>query len=152
MENISLTKFANFLIIVLHVEIATTFGSKMVAISTRNTIMRKFANFVRLYFLYFTTFRDQNLKFYYFYKALFGNFVSFVWIILHKLRSKYMGKHKVKLVLPCSNSRFNASGTGREKKEKNGSHDPAYKYANLPVPNRLFSSCSLTCNTYTVSL
>jgi hypothetical protein len=66
-------------------------------------------------------------------------------IILHKLRSKYMGKHMVKLALPCSNSRFNSSGTGREKKEKNGLHDPAYKYANLPVPNRLFSSCSLTC-------
>ena len=51
-----------------------------------------------------------------------------------------MGKHMVKLALPCSNSRFNASGTGREKKEKNGSRGPAYKYANPPVPNRLFST------------
>ena len=34
--------------------------------SARNTIMRKFANFVRLYFPYFTRFRDQILKFCYF--------------------------------------------------------------------------------------
>ena len=47
-------------------KIATTFGSKMVAISARNTIMRKFANFARLYFPYFTRFRDQILKSYYF--------------------------------------------------------------------------------------
>ena len=59
----SLTKFANFLIIVLRAEIATTFGSKMVAISARNTIMRKFANLVRLY-PYFTIFRDQILLFF----------------------------------------------------------------------------------------
>ncbi len=52
----SLTKFANFLIIVLRAEIATTFGSKMVTISARNTIIRKFANFASLYFPYFTTF------------------------------------------------------------------------------------------------
>ncbi len=62
----SLTKFANFLIIVLLVEIATTFDSKMVAISARKTIMRKCANFVRLYFPHFTRFRDQILKFYFF--------------------------------------------------------------------------------------
>ena len=78
----SLTKFANFLIIVLRAEIATTFVSKMVAISARNIIMRKFANFVRLYFPYFTRFRDEILKFYYFRKVLFGNFVFFVWICL----------------------------------------------------------------------
>ncbi len=35
----SLTKFANFLIIVLSVEIVTTFGSEMVTISARNTII-----------------------------------------------------------------------------------------------------------------
>ena len=47
-------KFGNFLIIVLRAEIVTTFGSKMVVISTRNKKYRKFANFARLYFLYFT--------------------------------------------------------------------------------------------------
>ena len=62
----SVTKFANFLIIVLRAESVTTFGSKMVTIFARNT-MRKFANFVRLYlphiqhfstkFWNFTTFR-----------------------------------------------------------------------------------------------
>ena len=46
----SLTKFANFLIIVLRAEIATTFGSKMVTISVRNTIIRKPANFARFIF------------------------------------------------------------------------------------------------------
>ncbi len=34
----------------LHVEIATIFEPKVVAISTCNTVMRKFANFVRLIF------------------------------------------------------------------------------------------------------
>ena len=62
----SLTKFANFLMIVLRAEIVTTFGSKMVAISARNTIIRKFANFARLYFPYFTTFPHQIFEFYYF--------------------------------------------------------------------------------------
>ncbi len=59
----SLTKFANFLIILLRAEIVTTFGSKMVTISARNTIIGKFANFARLYFSYFTTFRHQILEF-----------------------------------------------------------------------------------------
>ncbi len=78
----SLTKSANFLIIVLRAEIATTFGSKMVAISARNTIVRKFTNFVRLHLPYFTRFRDQILKFYYILKVLFGNFIFFAWICL----------------------------------------------------------------------
>ena len=59
----SLTKFPNFLNIVLPAETATTFGSKMVAISARNTVMRKFANFVRLYLLHITTFFNQILEF-----------------------------------------------------------------------------------------
>ncbi len=70
----SLTKFGNFLIIVSRAEIATTFGSEMVAISARNTIMRKFPNFVKLYFPYFTKCRDQILKFYYFSKESFREF------------------------------------------------------------------------------
>ena len=45
----SLTKFANFLIIGLRVEIATTFGSKMVAISARNTIMRNLQTLYKSY-------------------------------------------------------------------------------------------------------
>ncbi len=59
-----LTKFANFLIIVLRAEIATIFEPKVVAISARNTTMRKFANFVRLYFPHITTFFNQILGFY----------------------------------------------------------------------------------------
>ena len=55
----SLTKFANFLIIVLRAEIATIFEPKVVTISARNTIMRKFANFVRLYFPHITTFSSK---------------------------------------------------------------------------------------------
>ena len=63
LKKYSFTKFANFLI-VLRAEIPTTFGSKMVAISARNnSIVRKFANFVRLFFPYFAKFRDQILKF-----------------------------------------------------------------------------------------
>ena len=50
----------------------------MVAIFMRNTIMRKFANFVRLYFPHITTFFNQILGFYYFLKVLFGMNVVFL--------------------------------------------------------------------------
>ncbi len=49
----SLTKFSNSLIIVLRAKIVTAFGSKMVTISARDTIIRKFAKYGRLYFPYF---------------------------------------------------------------------------------------------------
>jgi hypothetical protein len=53
----SLAKFAaNFVSFVLPAEIATTFGPKMVAISVQKNT--KFANFARLYFPHFTTFRN----------------------------------------------------------------------------------------------
>ena len=78
----SLTKFANFLIIVLRAEIATTFDSEMVAISARNTIMRKFAKFVKLYFPYFTRFRVQILNFATFERFFLGITFFFVWICL----------------------------------------------------------------------
>ena len=73
----SLTKFANFLIIVLRAEeIVITFGSKMVTISARNTIMRKFANFVRLYLANFVRLYFQhNTTFFNFFK--FWNFATF---------------------------------------------------------------------------
>ena len=47
-EKYSVAKFANFLIIVLREEIVSTFDSKTVTISARNTIIKKFANFARL--------------------------------------------------------------------------------------------------------
>ncbi len=50
-----LTKFANFLT-VLCAKIVTIFEPKVVTISVRNTIMKKFANFVRLYLPHITTF------------------------------------------------------------------------------------------------
>ena len=70
----SLTKFSDFLIIMLRVEIATTFGSNVVAISARNT-MRKFVNFVRLYIIHITTFFNQIVGFFYFYTVLSRNLV-----------------------------------------------------------------------------
>ena len=57
----SLTMFANFLIIVLRAAIVTIFEPKGVAIFIRNTIMRKFANFVRLYI--FQTLQHVSTKF-----------------------------------------------------------------------------------------
>ncbi len=80
-EKCSLTKIANFLI-VLRVEIATIFEPKVVTISARNTIMRKFANFVRLYFPHITTVFNQfwNLLLV---KGSFQEFHFFpVWICL----------------------------------------------------------------------
>ncbi len=56
----------------------------MLAISVRNTIMRKFANFVRLYFPHITTFFNQILGFYYFLKVLLGNVVFLVGICLEQ--------------------------------------------------------------------
>ncbi len=56
----------------------------MVAISVRNTIMRKFANFVRLYFPHNTTFFNEILGFYFFLKVLFGNVVFLVGICLEQ--------------------------------------------------------------------
>ncbi len=62
--------FENFLITVLRAEIVTILELKMVTISARNTIMRKFANSVRLYFPHITTFFNQILEFYFFGKVL----------------------------------------------------------------------------------
>ncbi len=59
-------------------EIVTIFEPKVVAISARDTIMRKFANFVRLYFPHITIFFNQILEFYYFQKDLSGNLVFIV--------------------------------------------------------------------------
>ena len=56
----------------------------VIAISVRNTIMRKFASFVRLYFPHITTFFNQILGFYYFLKFLFGNVVFLVGICLEQ--------------------------------------------------------------------
>ena len=65
-----LTNFADFLIIiVLHAKIVTIFEPKVVTIFARNTIMRKFANFVRLYFPHITTFFNQILEFYSFWNV-----------------------------------------------------------------------------------
>ena len=71
----SLTKFANVFIILLRAEIVTTFGSKVITVSVHDTILRKFANFARLDFPYFTTFRHQMFEFYSFIKVLSRNFV-----------------------------------------------------------------------------
>ena len=67
-----------FYVFVLRVEIVTVFEPKVVAISARNTIMRKFANFVRLYFPHITTFFNQILEFYYFEKVLVREFGGFL--------------------------------------------------------------------------
>jgi hypothetical protein len=46
---------------VLGAEIVTIFGSRIVTISAPNTTYTKYANFARLYFPYFTTFRNRPL-------------------------------------------------------------------------------------------
>ncbi len=50
---------------VLRVKIVTIFEPKVVTISARHTMMRKFAKFVRLYFPYITIFFNQLLEFNY---------------------------------------------------------------------------------------
>jgi hypothetical protein len=64
-ENIALQISQILYTFVLRAEIATTFGPKMVTISARNIQKYiKFANFARLYFPHFTTFRNHTLQFY----------------------------------------------------------------------------------------
>ena len=60
-ENIALQSLQIFYIIVLRAKIVTTFGSKMQQWQFPHVIQKykKLANFARLYFLYFTAFRDQ---------------------------------------------------------------------------------------------
>ncbi len=71
----SLAKFANFLlIIVLRAAIATIFEPKVVAISARNTIMRKFANFGRLYFPHIIQHFQPNFGILLFLKGSFQEF------------------------------------------------------------------------------
>ncbi len=72
---------------------------KVVAISVRNTIVRKFANFVRLYFPHITTFFNQILGFYYFLKVLFGNVIFVVGICLEQ---KLVYKENCLLVMHVS--------------------------------------------------
>ena len=74
----SITKFVNFLVILLRAEIVTTFESKMVTIYARNTIMRKFVNFVRHIFYIFQHFATKfwNLL------LLKGSFLEFRFIRL----------------------------------------------------------------------
>ena len=74
----SLTKFANFLIIALRVEIVTIFVPKVVAISARYTIVRKFANFARLYIPNIST----NFGILLLLKGSFREFRFFIWICL----------------------------------------------------------------------
>ncbi len=63
----SLAKFANFLIIVLRAQIATIFKAESgIAICARNTIMRKFANFARLYIFRTLQHFQPNFGFHYF--------------------------------------------------------------------------------------
>jgi hypothetical protein len=59
----SLAKFAYFVLSILRAEIVTIFEPE---------IHTKFANFARLYFPSFTTFRNQILQFYKFYYVLFN--------------------------------------------------------------------------------
>ena len=66
LENIDLRSSQIFNIFVLRVEIVTISEPKVLAISARSKIMRKFANFVRLYLPHITTFFNQILVFYYF--------------------------------------------------------------------------------------
>ena len=72
MENIALQSLQIFYIIVLRAEIATTFGSKMVEISTRNTKIWKICELRKYIFPYFTTFRDQILVFTAFVRLFLG--------------------------------------------------------------------------------
>ncbi len=73
-ENIALQSLQMFSLF-CYVRIVTTFGSKMITVSLHDTIVRKFANFARLDFPYFTTFRHQIFEFYSFIKVLSRNFV-----------------------------------------------------------------------------
>ena len=75
----SLTDFLNT---VLRAKIATTFGLKMVTISTRNTIIRKFANFPKAIFSVFYNISPPNFGILLLLRGSFRIFRFFVWIYL----------------------------------------------------------------------
>ena len=80
---LSLTKFANFLIIVLAIraEIAITIGSKMVAISTRNTKIQKICELRKAIFSVFHKISRPNFGILLLLEGSFGQFGIF-WICL----------------------------------------------------------------------
>ncbi len=80
----SLTKFANSLIIVLRAEIATTFGSKMVAISARNT-NEKTCKLCKAIFSVFYKISRPNFEILLFLK---GSFREFCFLCLDLPRSE----------------------------------------------------------------
>ncbi len=65
--------------------------------SARSTIMRKFAKFVRLYFPYFTRFRGQILKFYYF--ILKGSFREIRFLCLNLPRPEISLQGELSIVM-----------------------------------------------------
>ena len=65
-ENIALQSLQIFSLLCYARKLLPLLRLKVVAISVPNTLMRKFANFVRLYFPQITTFFNQILGFYYF--------------------------------------------------------------------------------------
>ncbi len=84
MENIALQSLQIFSLLCYARKLLPLLRPKVVAISVRKTIMRKFANFVRLYFPHITTFFNHILGFYYFLKVPFGNVVFLVGICLEQ--------------------------------------------------------------------
>ncbi len=75
----------------------TIFEPKVVTISARNTIMRKFSNFVSLYFSHITTFFNQILNF-----TTFERFFPGIWFFrLDLSRSKIILVYNANCPLPA---------------------------------------------------
>ena len=82
MENIALQSLQLFYIIVLRAEIVTTFGSKMVTISTRNTKTYKVCELRKVIFSVFYNISRSNFGIFTTFERLLPGISFFVWICL----------------------------------------------------------------------
>ena len=88
-ENIALQNLPFLYTFVLQAEICTTLTPKVVRIPLVIQKYTKLANFARLYFPHFSTFRDQILHIYYFWYALFSCCDGFCFSCFNKNLAKH---------------------------------------------------------------
>ena len=105
-ENIALQNLSILYTFLLRAEICTTFKPKWCKFPLVIQKYTKLANFARLYFPYFSTFRDQILHFYYFSYALFSCSDGFCFSFFNKNLAKHWNCPLVISYLTATNKQF----------------------------------------------